>query len=142
MKIRKEPSEVWAEYQRGINYNQSIGLYDTVKQNNNFYNDKQWEGVNAPDLDKPVFNFLKPVVSYYVAMLISDDVAVNVELGNSVRPPAEAMPGMEMPVDLNTDDDEHSLVWADEAAGIAFCLEATEDEETMLRVAEAVSVAK
>lgn len=43
---------------------------------------------------------------------------------------------------LNTDEDEHSLVWADEAAGIAFCLEATEDEETMLRVAEAVSVAE
>ena len=38
----------------------------------------------------------------------------------------------------NTEDDEHSLVWADEAAGIAFCLEATEDEEIMLRVAEAV----
>ena len=42
----------------------------------------------------------------------------------------------------NTDDDEHSLVWADEDAGIAFCLEATEDEEIMLRVAEAVSAAK
>lgn len=85
MRIKKEPSEIWAEYQRGINYNQSIGLYETVKQNNNFYNDKQWEGVNAPDLDKPVFNFLKPVVSYYVAMLISDDVAVNVELGNETE---------------------------------------------------------
>ena len=85
MRIKKEPSNVWAEYQRGINYNQSIGLYETVKQNNNFYNDKQWEGVNAPDLDKPVFNFLKPVVSYYVAMLISDDVAVNVELGNETE---------------------------------------------------------
>ena len=43
---------------------------------------------------------------------------------------------------LNTDDDEHTLVWADEAAGIAFCLEATENEEIMLRVAEAVSAAK
>lgn len=100
MKIKKEPSEVWAEYQRGINYNQSIGLYETVKQNNNFYNDKQWEGVNAPDLDKPVFNFLKPVVSYYVAMLISDDVAVNVELGNeretgAWRPQAGGLYGVE-----------------------------------------------
>ena len=38
----------------------------------------------------------------------------------------------------NTDDDEHSLVWADEDSGIAFCLEATEDEKTMLRVAESV----
>lgn len=100
MRIKKEPSEVWAEYQRGINYNQSIGLYETVKQNNNFYNDKQWEGVNAPDLDKPVFNFLKPVVSYYVAMLISDDVAVNVELGNeretgAWRPQAGGLYGVE-----------------------------------------------
>ena len=62
MKIKTEPAQVWTEYQRGVSYNQSIGLYETVKQNNDFYNDKQWEGVNAPDLDKPVFNFLKPVV--------------------------------------------------------------------------------
>ena len=38
----------------------------------------------------------------------------------------------------NTDDDEHSLVWADEDADIAFCLEATETEEVMLQVAEAI----
>ena len=46
--------------------------------------------------------------------------------------------GQDATLYLNTDDDEHSLVWADEAAGIAFCLETTENEETMLRVAEAV----
>lgn len=46
--------------------------------------------------------------------------------------------GQDATLYLNTDDDEHLLVWTDDAAGIAFCLEATEDEETMLRVAEAV----
>jgi len=80
MKIRKKADEIWAEYQRGVSYNTGIGLYETVERNNNFYNDKQWEGVNAPDLDKPVFNFLKPVVSYYIAMMISDDIAANIEL--------------------------------------------------------------
>ncbi|MEA5002409.1 MAG: hypothetical protein VB081_02805 [Christensenella sp.] len=80
MKIKKKASEIWAEYQRGISYNMGIGLYKNVERNNNFFNDKQWEGVNAPDLDKPVFNFLKPVVSYYIAMLISDDIAANIEL--------------------------------------------------------------
>ena len=50
--------------------------------------------------------------------------------------------GQDATLYLNTDDDEHTLVWADEAAGIAFCLEATENEEIMLRVAEAVSAAK
>jgi hypothetical protein len=105
MKICKTPTEVWQEYQSGINYNNSIGLYETVKQNNNFYNDKQWEGVNAPDLDKPVFNFLKPVISYYIAMIVSDDIAVNVELGNSIRPPIE---GAEF--DLSTDDNVPKVI--------------------------------
>ena len=85
MKIRKKADEIWAEYQRGVSYNTGIGLYDNVERNNNFYNDKQWEGVNAPDLDKPVFNFLKPVVSYYIAMLISDDIAANIELATNVQ---------------------------------------------------------
>lgn len=83
MNIKKEPSEVWKEYQDGISYNTQLfddGLYDVVERNNNFYNDRQWEGVNAPDLDKPVFNFLKPVVNYYIAMMISDDITANIEL--------------------------------------------------------------
>jgi hypothetical protein len=82
MKIKTDPAEIYQEYQDGVAYNTQLGLYDNVKRNNNFYNDLQWEGVKAPDLDKPVFNFLKPVVNYYIAMLISDDIAANVELGD------------------------------------------------------------
>ncbi|MBR5502638.1 MAG: hypothetical protein IKV55_06360, partial [Oscillospiraceae bacterium] len=57
-------------------YNQSIGLYDTVRQNENFYLGEQWQGLNAPDLDKPVLNFIKRVCSYLSALLVSDDIAV------------------------------------------------------------------
>lgn len=84
MKIKKEAHEIWKEYERGISYKTGINLYENVERNNNFFNDKQWEGVNAPDLDKPVFNFLKPVVNYYTAMLISDDIATNVELATGM----------------------------------------------------------
>ncbi|MEG0703473.1 MAG: hypothetical protein RR449_07870, partial [Christensenella sp.] len=77
--------EIWKEYERGVSYNTGIDLYANVERNNNFFNDKQWEGVNAPDLDKPVFNFLKPVVNYYTAMLISDDIATLVELTNKIE---------------------------------------------------------
>ena len=80
MKIKTDPASVYCEYNRGVSYNSSLGLYDTVERNENFYNDKQWEGVYAPKLTKPVFNFLKPVVNYYIATLISDDIAVDVEL--------------------------------------------------------------
>ena len=84
MRIKKQPSEVWTEYEKGINFNQAINLYETVDRNEDFYNDKQWGDLNAPDLDKPVFNFLKPVVNYYIAQIISDDIGVNIELLNNM----------------------------------------------------------
>ena len=56
--IATEPAELFREYRKGIEHKERIGLYETVRQNENFYLGKQWEGVNAPDLDKPVFNVL------------------------------------------------------------------------------------
>jgi hypothetical protein len=82
MIIKKTPQEIWEEYETGISYKQSIGnkgLYETVKQNENFFIGNQWEGVNAPDLDKPVINILKRVVAYFVSTIVSDDIGVNVE---------------------------------------------------------------
>lgn len=82
MKIKTKPEEIWHEYELGISYKQSFGdkgLYETVKQNENFFIGNQWEGVVAPDLDKPVINILKRVVSYFVSTLVSDDIGVSVE---------------------------------------------------------------
>lgn len=82
MRIKKQPREIWQEYEAGVSYKQSLGergLYETVKQNENFFIGNQWEGVNAPDLDKPVINILKRVVSYFVSTLVSDDIGVNAE---------------------------------------------------------------
>lgn len=76
MKIETRPADIYAQYRAGVGYNNSIGLYDTVRQNERFYVGRQWEGLNAPDLDKPVLNFLKRVCSHIVAMLVSDDIAV------------------------------------------------------------------
>lgn len=80
MTIRKEPEEIWQEYRDGLDFNSRIGLDETVKINNNFYNDRQWEGVSAPDLDKPCFNIIKPAVNYYVSQLVSDDVGASIEV--------------------------------------------------------------
>lgn len=72
------PERIWQEYERGVNYNTELGLYDTVRQNENFFIGKQWEGVLAPDLDKPTFNILKRVVSYFISTIASDDVSAQV----------------------------------------------------------------
>ncbi len=71
-------SRVWQEYERGVCYNTELNLYETVRQNENFFIGKQWEGVAAPDLDKPTFNILKRVVSYFISTIASDDVSAQV----------------------------------------------------------------
>jgi hypothetical protein len=78
LKTGIKPADIYREYEACVNYNNSVGLYDTVRQNERFYIGRQWEGLNAPDLDKPVLNFLKRVCSYMIAMLVSDDIAVEI----------------------------------------------------------------
>ena len=65
---------IWEEYQKGVTYNTALELYENVEKCENFYIGKQWEGLNAPDLPKPVINVLRRVVSYFIAMIVSDDV--------------------------------------------------------------------
>ena len=75
--IRKKPEEVWGEYQQSLQYDQAIGLFETVQQNENFFTGDQWAGVNAPDMDKPVSNILKRPVNYLVASIMSDDIGIS-----------------------------------------------------------------
>jgi len=77
MEIKKKPGDIYAEYADGKEYNANIGLYERVDKNWRFYEGDQWHGVKAPNLAKPVFNIIKRVVNYFVAMLVSDDIAVH-----------------------------------------------------------------
>lgn len=77
MKIKKQPDDIFKEYEKAVRYNENIDLYDTVEKNQRFYKGDQWSGVNAPDMPKPVFNVIKRVISYFTAMIVSDDIGVN-----------------------------------------------------------------
>jgi hypothetical protein len=80
--IKKDAIGIWGEYNDGVSYKTTLELYDNVKYNQNFYLGKQWEGVPAPDIEKPVLNIVKQWVDYAVSMLVSDDIGVNVTLPN------------------------------------------------------------
>lgn len=77
MKKEINPSNVWTEYQKGVGFKEQIGLYDTVKNNENFFIGRQWEGVQANGLPTPVFNVLKRIVSFQVASLVADNIKLN-----------------------------------------------------------------
>ncbi|MBR3935083.1 MAG: hypothetical protein IKJ57_00865, partial [Oscillospiraceae bacterium] len=70
---------IWDEYLKGENYHQQINLHETVRRNEQFYNGEQWEGVNAPDLEKPVINIFKRALTYLGSQIISDDVGISLE---------------------------------------------------------------
>lgn len=76
MKHDLTPAAVWREYERGQDYKRSIGLYGQVKKNEDFVQGRQWEGLRVSTLDPLIFNVLRRCVNLFVAMLVSDDVAV------------------------------------------------------------------
>ncbi|MCK9479002.1 MAG: hypothetical protein M0R40_05815 [Firmicutes bacterium] len=76
----------WALYQRGVNYKNQIGLYQTVQDNNKFFQGEQWQGVENEGLPTPVFNIIKPVVRYKVSTVMQNDVKVIYSCGNSDAP--------------------------------------------------------
>ena len=81
-KYKTECGEVWNEYEKALMYNDAIDLPTRIKNNQNFFIGKQWEGVKAPDMDKPVFNIFKRVINYFIAMLVSDNIGVSLSLFN------------------------------------------------------------
>ena len=84
-RIKTAPEEVWKEYWQGKEFNMSIngdlgGLYEVVRRNERMVSGDQWHGVKAPDIDKPVLNFLKRAVMYMVAMIVSDNIGINIKV--------------------------------------------------------------
>jgi hypothetical protein len=78
LKKQKEPTaeQINKAFEKAFAFNQQIGLYDTVEVNENFFIGKQWEGVQSNGLPTPVLNFLKRVVSFQVATITSDNLAM------------------------------------------------------------------
>ncbi|MFV0551056.1 MAG: hypothetical protein ACK5L6_03915 [Anaerorhabdus sp.] len=75
-----DAKKILNEYEKGKEYNSQIGLYENVEKNERFYIGNHWEGVETPPgIIKPVFNFIKRVVSYFIAMLVSDDIGINLD---------------------------------------------------------------
>lgn len=78
MKQTKDARGVWDEYQTGVRFNESLNLYEQVKQNENFFIGRQWEGVKAKKLIKPQFNILRRVVNLFVSLVVSDSITANI----------------------------------------------------------------
>lgn len=71
-----DASQIWQLYEQGINFKTAVGLYDTVAKNERFFAGDQWSGVNAPDLPRPVLNFIKRACQQKVAEVRANPTTV------------------------------------------------------------------
>lgn len=76
MQAKTTPAQIWDEYQRGLGYNDSLRLNETVDRCEKFFSGDQWAGVQAKHLHKVVMNFLRRDVNYFVSIIVSDDIGV------------------------------------------------------------------
>ena len=77
------PELVYKRYDKGVSFNTQINLYDTVKENENFFIGKQWDGVESNGLPTPVFNFLKRVTLFQIATISSNNLSMQATPLNS-----------------------------------------------------------
>lgn len=70
---------VQKEFAAGKRYNESLDLYEIVKKNERFFSGDQWNGLKAPDIETPTLNFLERVVTYFLSMISSDDIGIQIK---------------------------------------------------------------
>lgn len=82
----KETTKDWDLYEAGKQYNQSVKLqndlayYDIVDSCIAFYSGDQWRNVEGDDIPKPVFNYIKRGLTFFVASLTSSNI--NIKFSN------------------------------------------------------------
>lgn len=67
------------EYERGKRFKTSLNLYETCRQNENFYLGKHWEGLKSRSVQPMTFNFLRRIISTAQALVVSDDIGFEIQ---------------------------------------------------------------
>ena len=68
-------TSIWQKYQKGKDFINRRALISSTRKNWNFYLGNQWEGLQTGGEKMPMFNFIKPVVKYKVAVISQNKMA-------------------------------------------------------------------
>lgn len=76
MKKEDIVTDVWAEYQRGVDYNYRQGLYAKSEKNFKFYHGNQWENAKLGGIQPITLNIIKSIVKYKVGVVKSNSYQI------------------------------------------------------------------
>ena len=71
-----DASQVWNEYEIGVNHHNQVGLYTETEQAHRLYEGDQWYGVESGSDSLPQLNFVQPLVEYKVAMVAQNTMNI------------------------------------------------------------------
>ena len=80
--INNSPTEIYSQYEMGISYKNTIGLYKSVNEAHRLFNGDQWAGLNVKNMPKPVFNLIKRVIQYKISALKANPTSITVSSEN------------------------------------------------------------
>jgi len=72
----RQLTKIYKQYRDGVDYNNRVGLYRIVNENERMYAGDQWHGVKSNGLPTPVFNIFKRVINFFVASILSQPVKI------------------------------------------------------------------
>jgi len=82
--MNDKTTEHWKLYEAGLKYNNRIlgpdkSYLGNIDANIAFFAGDQWRNVPSNDMPKPVFNYIKRILSFFVASITSNNTTVNFE---------------------------------------------------------------
>ena len=76
MKKEDFVTDVWAEYQKGVDYNYKQNLYSKSDKNFKFYHGNQWENAKLGGIQPITLNIIKSIVKYKVGVVKSNSYQI------------------------------------------------------------------
>lgn len=79
--LRKDhPQRIRRELAAADGFNRNLNFYEQCKRNQRFYHGDQWHGLKkSSKLQLMTQNFLQRPISYFIAMIVSDDIGFQVK---------------------------------------------------------------
>ena len=109
------PSEIFEEYQKGVQYKASLGkhgLFEQIKINERFFIGDQWHGAKCGN-DRPLvrYNVIKRIGDYKMSQILSSPITVDFS-AEGVPRQSESEPLKTLPQGKVSDGEVNSLVLA------------------------------
>ncbi len=74
--MNNTPESIFREYEEGIAFKETIGLFKNVNEAERLFAGDQWAGLSANNMPKPVFNIIKRIIQYKVAAIKSNPTSL------------------------------------------------------------------